>query len=840
MFTLIPTAVEVKTSRASAAEPPAPEELERAKPAVADAMVADGAAGGELEDLRSTDPVERLLEDSWESRSRAPDRREQTVEALASLLFLCLAGPLAIVTVAHQALDLPLIVALVLLYAISSRLIMFPIGAGYVVPSYLVLVPMLLLLPPGIVPLLTGAGLLLGTLVQVAGQRAGANKILASIPDAWHSLGPAAVLVLAGRGSGAAAVPVYAGAFAAGCLLDLVSAMVRDAAILGVGRRVQIRVIAQVWMIDASLAPVGLVIAHAAQHRPLDLLLMLPLDGLLVVLSRDRSARIVEAQRRLDVVARERRRLQIAVGRLGEALAAKLDLNALTDIVLRGSIEALDAEGGRLTLSGPISPMVLESDADSRLGATLRAAADAAHAEQKACRVNIDGICALALPFGFASAAGSAYGAIAVAREEREFRDDEQEVMERLVERARVAAADIIAHRLLREQAYTDSLTKLGNRRALTAELEQRLAGASVGEPLLLLLFDLDGFKAYNDTFGHLAGDALLARLGGKLASAVSEYGAAYRLGGDEFCALVAAPSGALDGIVAQAAEALSERGEKFAVGASYGAVLLPHEAASPDYAMQLADERMYARKRGRKSSIGDQTRDVLVQMIAARRPELHEHCSDVALLCRRVGGVLELSPEALEELARAAELHDVGKVGVPDAILSKEEPLTEAEREFVGQHTILGERILSAVPALREIAAIVRSTRERWDGRGYPDGLAGEQIPLAARIVAACDAYEAMQHDRGDRRGRAHEEVLDHLRAESGRQFDPSVVAALLEVLRNEEQRLEGREESHARVMHEALAAHKLRTVQDSSPPAKNLTASTAHPTASGAAGRH
>jgi diguanylate cyclase (GGDEF)-like protein len=772
------------------------------------AETAPGAAvDSTLEDLRPNNPVERLLEESWDSRSRSLDTRELTVEAIASALFLCVAGPLAIAAVASRPIEPLLACALVLLYAIASRLIMFPIGAGYLVPSYLVLVPMLLLLPPGLVPLLSATGLLLGTLVQVVAGRAEPKKTLASIPDAWHAVGPAAVLVLSGHVSGARAVPVYIAAFTAGCMLDLVSATVREAAVLGIGRRVQLRVIAQVWLIDAALAPVGLMIAHAAQDRPLDLLLILPLDGLLAVLSRDRNARILEAQHRLDVVARERQRLQTAVGRLGEALAAKLDLNALTDIVLRGSVEALDAAGGRLTLSGPPSPLVLENGDAARLGATLQAAADAAHAQGRPCRLNVSGIHALALPFGFESAAGSAHGAVAVAREEREFRVDEQQLMERLVERARIAAADIIAHRVLREQAYTDPLTKLGNRRALTAELEERLAGASVSEPLLLLLFDLDGFKSFNDTFGHLAGDALLTRLGAKLTSAVSEHGAAYRLGGDEFCALVAAPSSKLDGIAAHAAEALSERGEGFAVSASCGAVLLPHEAASAEYAMQLADERMYARKRGRASSIGDQTRDVLVQMLSARRPELHDHCSEVAQLCRLVGSALKLPADALEELARAAELHDIGKVGLPDALLEAEGELGAAEHELLSHHPVIGERILSAVPALRGVAAIVRCTRERWDGHGYPDGLAGEKIPLASRIIAVCDAYEEMARHGGERLPRAREDVLERLLAESGRRFDPDVVAVLLEELRREERRRGICEESRARAILDTLS---------------------------------
>ena len=774
-------------------------------------MAAEDAAAGALEDLRSTDPVERLLADSWKSRSRSLGARELTVETIAGLLFLCFAGPLAIGAVASHPVEPLLVAALVVLYGVSSLLVKFPIGAGYVVSSYLVLVPMLLLLPPGLAPMLAATGLLLGTLAQVATGHAEPKKILASIPDAWHAIGPAAVLAVSVPVSGSAAVPVYIGAFAAACIVDLISATVREAAILGVGPRVQLRVIAQVWLIDALVAPIGLVIAHAAQRRPLDLALVLPLDGLLFILSRDRNARIVEAQHRLDVVARERRRLQTAVGRLGEALAAKLDLAALTEIVLRGSIEALDAEGGRFELSGPIAPLELETGDGSRVGSTLRAAAGAAHAEQRPCHLHVDGVHALALPFDFASAAGAASGTIAVARDARPFRSDEQEVMERLVERARVAGADIIAHRVLHEQAYTDPLTKLGNRRALTAELEQLLAGASVAEPLLLLLFDLDGFKAYNDAFGHLAGDALLARLGGKLARVVCEHGAAYRLGGDEFCVLVAAPSAELDGIVAAAADALTERGENFAVGASHGAVLLPHEAASTEYALQLADERMYARKRGRASSIGDQTRDVLVQILSARQPQLHDHSSEVAQLCRRLGPALELSSDDLEELVRAAELHDVGKVGIPDALLVNEDPLADAEHEFLRRHTVLGERILSVVPALRGVAAIVRSTRERWDGHGYPDNLAGENIPLASRVIAVCDAYDALRREREGNPARAHNEALEHLRAESGHRFDPKVVAALLEELQREDDRRSTREESRARAIRDALGAPRV-----------------------------
>jgi diguanylate cyclase (GGDEF)-like protein len=740
---------------------------------------------GTADDARSTSLVERLLEDSWKARSRRLSRREVAAELVATLLFLGCAIALAVLSPAIRPLDPALAAGLVCLYALSSGLIKFPIGAGYVVPSYLVLVPMLLLLPPRLVPLFTAAGLVLGTLAQVLTRRAEPERLLFSIPDAWHALGPALVLVLVGPVHGTTDLAlVYVAAFLAGCLVDLISATLRESAAMGIASRVQIRVIAHVWIIDACIAPVGLLVAHAARETRAEILLILPLFGVLLLLSRDRSARITQAQRRLDLAAHQRTRLQRAVRRLGDAFGAKLDLEALTDIVLRGTIEAVDADAGFITLHGPFDPRVLEIAGAGSSAPPLRAAAALAAQSGEACQLEDDGVWALALPFAFASDAGEAHGALAVAREHRAFGDDEEAVMLSLVEPARQAAADIVTHQLLRELALTDALTTLGNRRKLASDLEQRLPGASPELPLVLVMFDLDGFKSYNDTFGHLAGDAVLARLGGKLADAMAAYGTAYRLGGDEFCVLVAAHAGELQSVLSLAADALEERGENFAVSASYGAVLLPYEAASLDYALQLADERMYARKKGRPSLASDQTRDVLLHIMHAKQPSLEAHSNEVAELCLRVGRRLAMSGEQLDELARAAELHDVGKVGIPDAILEKPDTLNDAEWEFMHQHTVLGERILSAAPALRPVAVIVRATHERWDGRGYPDGLAGEQIPLGARIIAACDAYDAMTTDRVYRAGVDHDAACAELRRESGAQFDPDVIDALLEEL--------------------------------------------------------
>jgi two-component system, cell cycle response regulator len=333
-------------------------------------------------------------------------------------------------------------------------------------------------------------------------------------------------------------------------------------------------------------------------------------------------------------------------------------------------------------------------------------------------------------------------------------------------------------------EALTDSLTGLGNRRSLMRDLERELALSSEDEPHALLLFDLDGFKEYNDVFGHLAGDGLLTRLGAQLADATHGHGDAYRLGGDEFCALVRPGAAGVKPLVAACVEALSEHGDGFDVRTSHGSVLLPEEADTAGQALQLADRRMYARKGGRRMSAGRQTRDVLLRTLSERRPDIHARGRGVAELALATGRELGMEPEELDEVARAAELHDLGKIAVPDTILDKPGPLSEAEWEFMRRHTIVAERILLAAPALRPVARLVRSSHERWDGSGYPDELAGEQIPLGARVVAVCDAFDAMISDRPYRQALSDEEALAELRACAGTQFDAEVVEAFIGVL--------------------------------------------------------
>jgi diguanylate cyclase (GGDEF)-like protein len=328
-------------------------------------------------------------------------------------------------------------------------------------------------------------------------------------------------------------------------------------------------------------------------------------------------------------------------------------------------------------------------------------------------------------------------------------------------------------------EARTDPLTGLGNRRALTDDLAQAISDAVTAPELLLATFDLDGFKQYNDTFGHPAGDALLERLAGRLLDAGRRHSAAaYRIGGDEFCIIArSVPERAVD-LVNDAIEALHDSGEGWSIGCSHGVVWMPSEAATAREALKIVDKRLYADKASR-SSTSKQVADALLQVIAEQNASLDTHVERVAELAGELAAELGLPDHDVQRIRLAATLHDVGKTAIPAAILDKPGPLDQQEWEFMRRHPVIGARIVSSAPALASTAPLILSSHERTDGRGYPEGLSGEQIPLGARIIAVCDAFEAMTSERVYREAISIDLALDELRRNSGTQFDPAVVEA-------------------------------------------------------------
>jgi diguanylate cyclase (GGDEF)-like protein len=346
--------------------------------------------------------------------------------------------------------------------------------------------------------------------------------------------------------------------------------------------------------------------------------------------------------------------------------------------------------------------------------------------------------------------------------------------------RRRSEATMRAAFEMTAQEARTDQLTGLPNRRALLEEFEYL---SNRNESFTLALADLNGFKRYNDTFGHPAGDALLRRLGRKLAAECEGRGMPARLGGDEFCVLFLADTSA-DQARALIGEALSEEGEGFRITAASGVAAVPDEAGDADTALHAADARMYAAKIIAHPSAEEAMSGAMMRMLDEHHPGLGSHVEEVAGLAVACAEALDLSADDVLAVARAAELHDVGKVAIPSAILTKDRPLSDEEWEFIRRHSIIGERILGGVPSLEPVAAMVRSSHERWDGGGYPDGLTGEESPIGARIIFVADAFCAMTEERPYARARSVESARQELRACSGTQFDPDVVTAFLAAL--------------------------------------------------------
>ena len=320
-----------------------------------------------------------------------------------------------------------------------------------------------------------------------------------------------------------------------------------------------------------------------------------------------------------------------------------------------------------------------------------------------------------------------------------------------------------------------DVETGLHTRACLHADLA-RLNGI----PARLELLTLYSNEGLDDALLAGADAALPRRIGSALRGATEPLGArAYRLDGTLYAFLGPIDAGALTPATS-AHRALAGISERLGSGAVRGEARIPDEAPDGDSALAIAQERMQARSRWQRLSCERQVRDVLLQILSERRAGGSAVALPrVAAYAIGVGRRLGLALSELDDIVRAAELQDIGMLAVPEAVLRKRAALEPEEWAMIRRHPVVGERILSAAPALAPVARLVRSSYERFDGSGYPDGISGALIPLGSRVIAVCVAFDAMTSPRPYREALPAATAFEELSRCAGRQFDPMVVAA-------------------------------------------------------------
>jgi diguanylate cyclase (GGDEF)-like protein/putative nucleotidyltransferase with HDIG domain len=348
------------------------------------------------------------------------------------------------------------------------------------------------------------------------------------------------------------------------------------------------------------------------------------------------------------------------------------------------------------------------------------------------------------------------------------------------------------------EAERTDYLRKDRRAGVLTHDAFREAAAAALrgsqrrGESAAAVLVDIDGFRALNGRRGAAAGDAALATVASRLRELVRGGDVVGRTGADELAVVM--PGANLAGARGVAERLVSILEQQGPVTVSAGIAvdggtaqldgLMADAAAILERARLAGGGRVGAPGRLPSPEPSRGAIGALALALSERDRGTGEHAEKVVALAGAVARRLGIDSEDVERIAAAALLHDIGKVAVPDSILSKPGALNEEEWQVMRGHTIVGERILRAVPGLGPVARIVRHGHERLDGTGYPDGLRGEEIPVGSRIVLVCDAYDAMTSDRPYRKALPHAAAAAELRAGAGTQFDPRVVDALLQYL--------------------------------------------------------
>jgi len=360
------------------------------------------------------------------------------------------------------------------------------------------------------------------------------------------------------------------------------------------------------------------------------------------------------------------------------------------------------------------------------------------------------------------------------------------------------------------KMARNDELTGLLNRRSLNEILVSEVVRHSrYGGVFSLMVLDIDRFKSFNDTYGHLAGDKILREVGAVMKNTIREADQAFRYGGDEFAILLPQTSAEAASIVAERVrQEITSRAkiDNISVTISLGMASWPADGISPNDVIAAADSALYQAKHagGNQSIVSSSLLDLvsstatidtkdseamstifgLAASVDARDHYTRSHSKRVCEFAVAIAEAINMEPLAIDRLSNCALLHDIGKIGINDEILKKPDKFSDQEMKIVREHAKLGATMVSHVRQLSTCVHGIMHHHERWDGTGYPKGIKGEEIPLESRILAISDAFVAMTSDRIYSKALSYNEAIEEMKRYSGSQFDPKLLEVFLELL--------------------------------------------------------